>query len=198
MTERSRQDEASARLAFPDRIPLLAAESIHLRELSERDIPAWFARATDLESADLAGDPVPASIEEGAAWLQRHRERFRERSAIRWGIVDNRSLESIGSVGLAITSHERRTADLGIVVNRPYWRKGVGTSALRLVTGYAFEGLGLDAIHAEALQRNVASVRLLETAGFSRLDPAAGAAQPENDSDACFFYVLRSASAPTA
>jgi len=45
-------------LNFPDAVPELFGDQAYLRELSERDISAWFARATDIESADLAGDPA--------------------------------------------------------------------------------------------------------------------------------------------
>jgi ribosomal-protein-alanine N-acetyltransferase len=178
----------SQSLHFPGVIPDLFGESVYLRELSERDIPGWFARATDPESADLAGDPIPDSVEAGAAWLQRHRERFRERTAIRWAIVPKESTESVGTVGLTITSQERRIAELGIVVARAHWSKGVGTSAVHLVRSFAFNALGLAEIQAEVLQRNLASVRLLEKTGFRRIERTPGGAQ--GDFGACFFYVL--------
>lgn len=63
-------------ISFPEALPDLLGDSLHLRELCEEDIPAWFARASDIESADLAGDPVPESIEAGALWLQRQRDLF--------------------------------------------------------------------------------------------------------------------------
>ena len=61
---------------FPAATPPLVGATLRLRELTEDDIPSWFECATDRESADLAGDPVPSSSDEGAAWLQRHRARF--------------------------------------------------------------------------------------------------------------------------
>jgi hypothetical protein len=65
--------EMSQTLNFPATVPDLFAESLQLCELTEADIPAWFARATDVESADLAGDSIPESIEMGAVWPQPHR-----------------------------------------------------------------------------------------------------------------------------
>lgn len=175
-------------LNFPDAVPELFGEQVHLRGLSERDIPTWFARATDRESADLAGDPVPESIAAGAAWLQRHRDRFRERTAIRWSIVMQGSAESIGTVGFTVTSEERRIAELGIVVSRAYWGRGIGTSAARVATSYAFDTLGLTEIQAEVVQRNAASVRLLEKLGFHLLRAVPGGAA--TDSEACFVFAL--------
>lgn len=184
----------SQTLNFPASVPDLLAESLHLCELTEADIPAWFARATDVESADLAGDSIPESIEMGAAWLQRHRDRFQQQTAIRWSImpiVPKGATESAGTVGLIITSREHRTAEFGIVVGRAYWGNGIGTAATHLVTRYGFEVLGLAKIRAEVLQRNAASLRLLEKAGFQRIREITGEPQTGSDADDCFEYALR-------
>lgn len=179
-------------LNFPTTVPELYGDQVRLRELAESDIPGWFSRATDAESADLAGDPVPASIEEGAAWLQRHRERFRARSAVRWSIVLPAQAESIGTVGLVVTSREQRVGELGIVIGRAHWRKGVGTAAARVALSYGLSQLGLQEIQAEVLQRNLASVHLLEKLGFRRVRTVPAA--ESTDGEALFHYSLRAAS----
>ena len=53
----------SQTLLFPDAVPALFSDMLYLRELMEDDVPAWFERASDPESAVLAGDPIPESIE---------------------------------------------------------------------------------------------------------------------------------------
>ncbi|MCK6548126.1 GNAT family N-acetyltransferase [Myxococcota bacterium] len=179
----------SAPLWFPEKVPELQDAKVRLRALSERDIAPWFARATDVESAELAGDPVPASIEEGAAWLQRHRDRFRERTAIRWAITTPDAVDSIGSVGVIITSRERALAELGIVVSRAFWGRGLGTAAARLAIRYAFDTIGVRELRAEVYQRNLRSARLLENVGFQRSAGARAGAPAGHD--ACDDYVLR-------
>ena len=151
---------------FPESVPVLSSDALHLRELREDDIPAWFARATDVESADLAGDPVPESIDMGKHWLQRHRDRFDRKSAIRWAIVPAGSSASVGTVGLTLIARNPDAAELGIVVGRADWGKGIGTAAARIACGYGFDVLGLKEIRAEVLERNKASIRLLERIGF--------------------------------
>lgn len=176
-------------LNFPDTVPELFGEQVRLRELSEADIPAWFARATDTLAAPLAGDSIPDSIDAGTAWLQRHRDRFRERSALRWSIDLTGSARGVGTVGLALTSGEPRVGRLSIVIGRSHWGKGIGTSAARVAADYAFAKLGLTEIDAEVLQCNVRSVRLLEKLGFRLLRTIP--AEESADADACFIYVLR-------
>jgi RimJ/RimL family protein N-acetyltransferase len=76
------------------------------------------------------------------------------------------------------------------MVGRSHWGKGVGTAAARLVTRYGFDALDLAEIQAEVLQRNLASVRLLEKAGFRLLRVVPGDPQSEDDLEDRFLYVL--------
>ena len=182
----------SQTLHFPDAVPTLFGDMVYLRELTEDDVPAWFERASDPEAAVLAGDPIPESVEMGVHWLERHRERFRQQAGIRWAIVPRGSTDSVGTIGLAITSKEERRAELGIVIGRADWGKGIGTSAAHLVIDYAFNILGLAEIQAEVLQRNLASRRLLEKAGFHLLNTMPGDLQSDTNSEDFFLYVLSS------
>ncbi|HYD61687.1 MAG TPA: GNAT family N-acetyltransferase [Noviherbaspirillum sp.] len=179
------------RLEFPDALPELFGDLVYLRELTEDDVPAWYERATDPESAALAGDPIPESIEMGFQWLQRHRERFRQQSGIRWAIVPKGSTQSVGSIGLTIISREERTAELGIVIGRAYWGKGLGTSSARLVVRFAFDTLDLAEIRAELLQSNHASRRLLEKLGFRFLCSIPDFEQSDTGTVEGYAYVLQ-------
>jgi ribosomal-protein-alanine N-acetyltransferase len=180
----------SQTLHFPDVVPTLFGDMVYLRTLTEDDVPAWFARASDPESAELAGDPIPASVEMGVHWLERHRERFRQHARIQWAIVPKGSLGSVGTIGLTITSKAERRAELGIVIGRADWGKGIGTAAAQLVTGYGFSTLGLAEIQAEVLQRNLASRRLLEKVGFQLLRSIPGDPHSATDFEDCFLLVL--------
>lgn len=184
----------SQMLHFPSAVPTLFRDTLYLRELTEDDVPAWFERASDPESAMLAGDPIPESVEMGVHWLERHRERFRQQTALRWAIVPNGSTESVGTIGLTITSKQERVAELGIVIGRAYWGKGIGTSAVRLVVDYAFSTLGLAEIQAEVLQRNLASRRVFEKVGFQLLRMIPGDPHSDTDFEDCFLFALSSTS----
>ena len=100
-------------------------------------------------------------------------------------------------MGLTITSSERGTAELGVVIGRAHWGQGIGTAAARRVIGYAFDTLGLAEIRAEVLQRNPASVRLLEKAGFRLLRAVPG--DPAGvEAEDCFLYAILRPLADTA
>ena len=151
-------------IAFPLETPTLTGEAIHLRALAEADIPAWFARATDAEAADLAGDPIATSIDQGREWLARHRQRFRDQTALRWAIVANGAAESVGTIGLILAA---APAELGLTIGRAHWNRGFATEAASLVLAYAAAHLGLTEIQAEILDRNHASRHLFARLGFT-------------------------------
>ena len=182
----------SQTLHFPDAVPTLFGDKVYLRELTEDDVPAWFARASDPESAVLAGDPIPESVDMGVPWLRRHRERFRQHAGIQWAIVPKGSTDSVGTIGLTITSKAERVAELGIVIGRASWGKGIGTAGAQLATGYAFRTLGVAEMHAEVLRRNLASRGLLEKVGFHLLRSIPGDPHSDTNFEDCFLFVLSS------
>lgn len=142
-------------------VPELSTSRLILRAPEERDIPAWFERATDREAAALAGDPVPASIAEGKAWLARSQQRARAGERLQWVIDWPGHRESVGAVALSLKEPE-----ISFVVGRAFWGQGITGEAARCVLAYGFDHLGLPEIGAELVADNLASKRLLDACGF--------------------------------
>ena len=61
-----------------------------------------------------------------------------------------------------------QTVTLGYWMGRPYAGKGLMSSAVRTVLGFAFDTLHLNRVEAACLPHNAASIRLLEKVGFHR------------------------------
>ncbi|WP_247237975.1 GNAT family N-acetyltransferase [Telluribacter sp. SYSU D00476] len=60
----------------------------------------------------------------------------------------------------------RNNGEIGYWLGRPYWGKGYGTTAVRLLTNYAFHELHLQRVYAGVFEGNKASMRVLEKAGY--------------------------------
>jgi [ribosomal protein S5]-alanine N-acetyltransferase len=77
--------------------------------------------------------------------------------------------EAIGSIGLMKGADVHRfTAELGYWLAEPFWGRGIMTGAVRCITTYAIEELGLHRVYAEPYTDNIASAKVLEKAGFVR------------------------------
>ncbi|MFY9228802.1 MAG: GNAT family protein, partial [Bacteroidales bacterium] len=59
------------------------------------------------------------------------------------------------------------SAEIGYWIGEPYWGMGIATKAVRLITEYGFNTLGLVRIYTGVFDFNKASQRVLEKAGFN-------------------------------
>jgi RimJ/RimL family protein N-acetyltransferase len=103
-------------------------------------------------------------------YYRQHAEEFIERAlqttpATLFAIATGN--EAIGSIGLMPGADVHRfSAELGYWLAEPFWGRGIMTSAVKCVTTYAIEALGLYRVYAEPYIHNVASAKVLEKAGF--------------------------------
>lgn len=75
--------------------------------------------------------------------------------------------EMVGEVKLHSIDPEKRECSLGIHLrNDSVKGKGYGTAAEQMAVAYAFRELGMEAVNADAVQKNTRSQHVLEKAGF--------------------------------
>jgi [ribosomal protein S5]-alanine N-acetyltransferase len=74
---------------------------------------------------------------------------------------------AIGGISLRPgTDVERFSAELGYWLGEEFWRQGIATSAIRVITRYGLDSLKLQRIFALPFSRNTPSMRALEKAGY--------------------------------
>jgi ribosomal-protein-alanine N-acetyltransferase len=77
--------------------------------------------------------------------------------------------EAVGGVGLVLgTDVERHSAEIGYWLGESVWGRGIATAALKRCTRYAIAEYDLWRVFAVPFSENVASIRVLEKAGFVR------------------------------
>ena len=75
----------------------------------------------------------------------------------------------IGAIGLETREADyRHSAEIGYWLGKPFWGRGIMTTAAKAVTAYGFETLGLMRIDTHVKAGNGASARVLEKAGYQR------------------------------
>ena len=108
--------------------------------------------------------PSPYTIEDAEHWVHHC---VRALPATDFAIeVDG---ESSGGIGVVLCDDvERISAELGFWLGETVWGRGVMTDAVSAFAPWAFERFNLQRIYAHVFERNPASARVLEKAGFSR------------------------------
>ncbi len=107
--------------------------------------------------------PYPYTESDAHAWLER---------VVRVVPITNFVIEvhgeAAGSVGLRLkTDMYRRSAELGYWLGQAHWGRGIATEATRAMIKYGFREFDLIRIEADVIDRNLASVRVLEKAGLT-------------------------------
>ena len=75
---------------------------------------------------------------------------------------------AVGGVGVRLGQDERRyTAAVGYWLGEDFWGRGIMTEAVAAFTDFCFENFTLRRVSAEVFANNLASVRVLEKAGFT-------------------------------
>jgi len=100
------------------------------------------------------------SREQTAASIAAYTREWAEHGYGVWAVADKADGTLLGMCGFV----ER--AELGYILGKPAWGKGIATEAARACLRHGFERLGFDAIGAGALRENLASRRVLEKLGM--------------------------------
>jgi len=106
----------------------------------------------------------PSSLESIAAYVRR----MTEDPDIRFlAIVLKEGDLHIGNIKIGPIDWIHRFADVSLIIGeKACWGKGLGTEAIQLMVGYAFEVLNLRKLTAGAYVGNVGSIRAFEKADF--------------------------------
>lgn len=77
--------------------------------------------------------------------------------------------EAVGGVGfIPLNDVERYSAELGYWIGEDYWNRGIMGEAIRQVVDYVFRETDIIRLFASVYGFNLASMRVLEKAGFTR------------------------------
>jgi [ribosomal protein S5]-alanine N-acetyltransferase len=60
----------------------------------------------------------------------------------------------------------RISAEIGYWLGEPYWRKGITTRAVKLITHYGLHELNFTRLHAGVFEYNLGSMKVLEKNGY--------------------------------
>jgi len=137
---------------------------VAIRKLTLADLHTLHEYSSDLENTYYMLSLPFHSITESEAFLRRCIERYESESpeylsfAVTYGGVH------VGEVFAFLSDGE---ADIGWVINKRYWRKGISTEAAKLLVKHLNENLNIRHFVAYCDRRNIPSRRVMERIGMT-------------------------------
>jgi [ribosomal protein S5]-alanine N-acetyltransferase len=136
-----------------------------LRRFRKGDLPSIVKHINDKTIAARTDAPIPYpyTMKHAEEWYRKIRNRARRKGSKAKEFAIDISGEAVGCIAIFPQGH---TAGIGYWLGRAYWNKGIMTEAVKEITKYGFNGLGLKRIYASTFPQSKASMRVLEKAGF--------------------------------
>ncbi len=124
---------------------VLETERLELRELTAGDLPFVAEMVGDAETMRFY--PHPFTPLEARHWLQRQLDRYARDGHGLWLVVERKTGQRVGQVGLAIQDVDGiKEPEIGWLIHRRHQRKGFATEAGLGVRDHAFGTMGLDRV----------------------------------------------------
>lgn len=145
---------------------LIELGDLRVRSWRRADLPSLLRHANNPEIAANLRDqfPHPYQRRDGIEYLDYVCQQQPELSfAVEYGG------EAVGGVGFQIGADIARiSAEMGYWLSQDYWGRGLTTRAVQATSEWAFDAYKLTRIFAMVFAYNLASMRVLEKAGFER------------------------------
>ncbi|WP_306206132.1 GNAT family N-acetyltransferase [Actinoplanes sp. RD1] len=147
--------------------PVIDAGPVTLRRPEERDIPALVTAMNDPGVVRWFGVRLPYGCAEAESHVRDEVPRLwaRGEEAV-FAIVDGRDAYQ-GSVDVRVTTRDPAVGELGYLVAPRARGQGHAVAAVKALSRWAFDALGLSRLEIRAADGNDASVRVAVKAGFT-------------------------------
>jgi RimJ/RimL family protein N-acetyltransferase/transcriptional antiterminator Rof (Rho-off) len=146
---------------------ILETQRLLLRELTAEDYQDFFELNNDPEVVRYVGDGAFASLNAAKKFLENY-DQYEKYGMGRWAVILKSSGEFTGWCGLKFQPELSETGevDLGYRFFRKFWGLGIATESATASVDYGFNELGLKRIVGRAMERNIASIKVLEKCGM--------------------------------
>jgi RimJ/RimL family protein N-acetyltransferase len=142
--------------------------TIRLEPLAPRHLEGLAELGRDVDVQRFTYVPTPWVDGFERAWLERYQQGHEDGTRAGFAIVDEASGSFLGLAALVDLDREGRQAEAGYIVAPQARGRGIAARAVRLLTDWALNELGLERVELRITADNTPSIRVAERSGFVR------------------------------
>ncbi|MEP6805853.1 MAG: GNAT family N-acetyltransferase [Flavobacterium sp.] len=114
-------------------------------------------------------------------------ENYKNKNLSRWAIFNTSNNDFIGICVARIFAYNTNQIEIGYVLSRKYWGKGIATEVCKAIMQYSFANTTTKEVVAITDINNSGSQNVLQKAGFLRLENLI-----RNEEEIAYFMIKRS------
>ena len=148
-------------------LPTFETERLKIRLFNENDVDDLYEYCSDDEVTKYLSFPTYTKKQDAIDRINYCIERYEKLDApILWAIEYKEEQKLIGGIDFVKWDEANNKAEIGYLLSRKYWNKGIMTEALAVILKFGFEKMGLNRIQIICDERNIGSSRVMEKNGL--------------------------------
>lgn len=144
----------------------LSGDNLYFKALSTNDAQEIHRFTSDEDVSRFIGWKLMISLDETIDHIERMIQREIDGIYLYASIALKVSSEIIGTAMVFNFNKEANHAEMGYVLHKNFWGRGYGRETVKLLIDFAFSTLKLHKIHANVVDTNWGSIKVLEHNGF--------------------------------
>lgn len=165
----------------------IETERLLLRQFTMDDLDDLYFIYSHPDLSKYLSNEQPLRLDQTRAAINSIIESWQQHKFGVWAVVYKKERKLIGHCGLKFLENTPEV-QIGYLLLKDYWRRGLGTEAAAAVLKYGFEVVKLERIVAIAKPENIASRRVMEKVGMKYEKDAY-----YYDNDVVYYSLLRQA-----
>ncbi len=161
--------EAKIKEVFSD-APTLETDRLYLKKIVDEYAHDMYDYAKDpLVTRYLTWSPH-SSLKETQRHIKLLQKKYKSGFYNDWGIVEKSTGRMIGTCGFTSFDEKKNMAEIGYVLSKDYWGRGLAAEAAKRVMQFGREVFGLTSFYAKCIEGNNASISVMKKCGMTELD----------------------------
>lgn len=148
-------------------LPIIENKRFILRKFTKNDINDLYEYASDSEVTNFLSWDTYKNIDIAVDYIENVLLRYSKNEIAPWGIEWKENSKMIGSIDFVQYDKKNFSAEIGYVLNRKYWNKGIMTEALKEIIKFGFDEMNLMRIETRLNAMNIASERVMQKNGLT-------------------------------
>ena len=148
-------------------LPRLETERLILRKVTREDAEDIFAYGSDEEVSRYVTWDTHQSMEDSLGFISFIEQQYANKSIAPWAIEFKEDGRMVGTVDFVLWRPKHQLAEMGYVLNKEYWGRGIMTEAAGELVRFGFTQMDLVRIQARCFVENPGSSRVMEKIGMS-------------------------------
>lgn len=148
-------------------LPIFETARLKIRLFSESDIDDLYEYCSDDEVTKYLPFQTYSSRQDAIDRINYCMSIYEKlESPILWAIEYKEDKKLIGGIDFVKWDEANNKGEIGYLLNKKYWNKGIMTEALKPILEFGFEKMGLNRIQICCDERNIGSSRVMEKNGL--------------------------------